>query len=224
MAKKTTIKDNIKLMSITAPEPMEYYVNIETDKDRKKYVFQIEKIVRSSLEYKDYINFLKENLDLNKCIFFQNVTSDKTNRRSKVSIELHHEPFTLFDYVNTVVTKYQTEGLPLNALNIADEVLELHYANKVGLVPLSKTMHEVIHNSTKLLVPLNMCYGDYSQFLEEYEPYISEDMYDKLERKLDMTKNLTPDSFEAIKKEFTYVDVKGFEGVDKLQTASSQIA
>jgi hypothetical protein len=60
--------------------------------------------------------------------------------------------------------------------------------------------------------------------LEEYEPYISEDMYDKLERKLDMTKNLTPDSFEAIKKEFTYVDVKGFEGVDKLQTASSQIA
>lgn len=224
MSKKMSIKDCIKTLNITAPEPMEYYVNIETDKDRKKFIDQIKKIIRSSVEYKDYIHFLKENLDLNKCIFFQNMISDKTNRRSKVSIEIHHEPFTLHDYVNTVINKYQTEGIPLNSLMIADEVLELHYANKVGLVPLSKTMHEVIHNSTKVIVPINMCYGDYSQFLNEYEPYISEEMYDKLQRKMDMTQNLTPESFEAIKKEFTYIDVNGYEDVNKMETTNSQIA
>ena len=59
--------------------------------------------------------------------------------------------------------------LPLNTLLIADEVLEIHYANKVGLIPVSKTAHEIIHNSSKLLVPLNMCYGSYSDFLDEYD-------------------------------------------------------
>lgn len=216
-----SISDSIKTLNITAPEPMEYYVNIDTDKDRKKYIKQIERIVRSSMEYRDYIQFLKEHLDLNKCIFFQNVTSDKNqNKRGRVSLELHHEPFTLYDYVNVVVDKYRQEGYPLNALMIADEVLELHYANKVGLVPLSKTMHQVIHNSTKVMVPLNMVYGDYSQFLEEYEEYISDDLYDKLQRKLDMTKNLTPESFDAIKKEFTYIDVNGFENVKKMESTT----
>ena len=85
-------------------------------------------------------------------------------------------------------------------------------------------MHEVVHNSLKLLVPLNTVYGEYSQFLKEYEPYISDEMYDKLERKIAMTQNLTPESFEAIKKEFTYIDVKGFDEVQKMDVSSSQTA
>ena len=130
---------------------------------------------------------------------------------------MHHEPFTLYDIVNTVLTKFQEEGKAINDLNIADEVMALHYENKVGLVPLSKTAHQIVHNSTKLMVPLNMCYGNYSQFLEEYEPYISDEMYDKLERKINMTENLTPESFEAIKKEFTYLDVDGVDDVKKME-------
>lgn len=223
--KTTSLSDDIKLYNINAPEPMEYYINIETDKDRNRYIERIKKIIRSSTEYRDYIQYLKEHVNLNHCIFFQNITSEKTNgKRGRISIEIHHEPFTLHDYVNTVLTKYQDEGIPLNDLLIADEVLKLHYENKVGLVPLSKTMHEVVHNSLKLLVPLNTVYGEYSQFLKEYEPYISDEMYDKLERKIAMTQNLTPESFEAIKKEFTYIDVKGFDEVQKMDISSSQTA
>jgi hypothetical protein len=217
-----TIKSAIKKITLDAPAPMEYYVNINTDKDRSKYITRIEKIIRASQEYKDYINFLKDHVDLNKCVFFQNVTSDKSvNKRGKVSIELHHEPFTLYDYVDVVLRKFQDTGRPLNDLLIADEVLELHYSNMVGLVPLSKTMHEVIHNSTKLFVPLNMVYGEYSKFLDGYEEYISDELYDKLQRKLDLSKNLTPESFEAIKKEFTYVDVNCYDDINKLETASN---
>ena len=87
-----TIKSAIKKITLDAPTPMEYYVNINTDKDRSKYITRIEKIIRASQEYKDYINFLKDHVDLNKCVFFQNVTSDKSvNKRGRVSIELHHE-------------------------------------------------------------------------------------------------------------------------------------
>ncbi len=221
---KKSLNDYINTVSISTPEPMEYYVNIDTDKDRCKYIKRVEKIIRTSMEYRDYIQFLKDHLDLNKCIFFQEITSNKEqNKRGRVSIELHHEPFTLYDYVEVVLSKFQDEGLPINDLLIADEVLELHYLNMVGLVPLSKTMHEVIHKSSKLIVPLNMVYGDYSQFLEKYEKYITDDMYDKLQRKLDMTKNLTPESFEAIRKEFTYIDVDGFNDISKMETTSSAV-
>lgn len=223
-----SLEKYIRMKTFSAPEPMEYVVNIETAKDRNKYIKRIEKIVRSSQEYRDYIQFLKEHLDLNKCIFFQNVTSEKGDgRRGKVTIELHHEPFTLYDYVNVVLARYQTEGLPLNDLLIADEVLELHYSNQVGLVPLAKTMHEVVHNSNKLLIPINMVYGNYSEFLDKYDPYITgelEELYEKLERKINMTKNLTPESFEAIKKEFEYINVDGYEKVKKLDIETANMA
>lgn len=203
----------VKNLKLTAPASMEYYVPLTNDKEKHKYIQRVEKVVRSSLEYRDYINFLKEHVGLDSCIFFQNVGGDKKNR---ISIEMHHEPFTLYDIVATVLTKYQEEGLPINDLNIADEVMELHYSNKVGLVPLSKTGHQIIHNSTKLMVPLTMVYGQYSQFLDEYEPYIDDSLYEKLEKKMDMTNNLTPESFEAIKKEFTYLEVDGFDDIEKM--------
>lgn len=207
----------IKNIKLTMPPSMEYYNNLTTDRDRHKFVNRVERVVRSSLEYRDYIQFLKEHVGLDSCIFFQNISNDGINKKSRISIEIHHEPFTLYDIVNTVLTKYQEEGLPINDLNIADDVMLLHYENKVGLVPVSKTAHQIIHNSTKLMVPLNMCYGNYSQFIEEYEPYISDDMYEKLEKKIDMTEKLTPESFDAIRKEFTYLDVDGVKDVGKME-------
>lgn len=213
----------VKNVKLTKPNSMEYYVSISNDKDRKKFVDRVEKIVRTSLEYRDYIQFLKEHVGLDSCIFFQNVTNGPTNKKGRISIEIHHEPLTLYDIVNAVVTKFQDEGMPLNDLLIADEVMELHYANKVGLVPLSKTAHQVIHNSTKLMVPLNMVYGEYSKFLEEYEPYIDESVFQKLEKKMDMTKSLTVESFEAIKKEFTYLEVDGFDDVEKMELKEQKL-
>ena len=215
MAKNSS--EFVKNLKLTAPESMDYYVPLTNAKDRHKFISRVEKIIRSSKEYRDYIQFLKEHIGLDKCIFFQNITNGGENKRSRISIELHHEPFTLYDIVNVVLTKYQDEGLPINDLLIADEVLELHYANQVGLVPLSKTMHQMIHNSTKLIVPLNMCYGAYSEFLEKYEPYIDEELYEKLERKMNETAALTPESFEAIKKQFTYLDVDGVDDVEKME-------
>ena len=212
----------IKNVKLTKPKTMEYYVNLSKDKDRHKFIKRIERIVRSSMEYRDYLNFLKEDIGLDSCVFFQKVSNSSQNKRKRISIEIHHEPFTLYDIVDVVLRKYQEEGLKINDLDIADEVMNLHYENKVGLVPLSKTAHEMIHNSTKLIVPLNMCYGAYSEFLEEYEPYIDDSLYEKLERKLNMTSNLTQESFEAMLKEFTYLEVEGVEEVEKLQLDASQ--
>lgn len=203
----------IKRMEILIPEEMEYNVILNTDKDKVKFIKRCEKVIRSSMEYRDYISYLKEHVDMDSCAFF-NMISSKDNKRTR--IEIHHEPFTLYDYVEVVVNRFLGEGLPLNDLMIADEVMELHYNNLVGLIPLSKTIHEVVHNSTKIFIPLNMVYGDYSSFLDsdKYAPYLDE-LYDKLESKINQTKNLTKESFDVLMKQFTYIDLKGVEPVQK---------
>ena len=217
------ISDMIRRLTIPAPDPVEYHVSLETDKQRIRFIDRVEKIIRSSLEYKDYINFLKEHMDLNKCAFYQRVCQEKKNNRSRISIELHHEPFTLFDYVATVLDKFIYEGREPDMLLIADEVLELHYSNKVGLIPLSKTIHQVYHNSSKLKIPLNMVYGDYATFLSEYESYDYADiLYDKLERKIRETKNLTEEDFESFKVNYTYINVPQYDAVEKMDVRQKE--
>lgn len=219
MAKKKS--EFIRNLKISKPESMEYQVNLITEKDKIKFIKTTERLIRSSMEYRDYISFLKENIGLDSCLFFQKITAGSKSK--KVKIELHHEPLTLFDIVNIVLTKYQEEGLEIDALDISDEVMDIHYRNLVGLVPLSKTAHEMVHNSTKLFVPINMCYGNYSEFLKEYDSYISDEIYDKIERKINQTSALTPDSFDALCKEFTYIEVDGFDELEKQILSKDEI-
>lgn len=207
----------IKTIKIAAPEIMTYDTYITTEKDRLKYVERVKRVIRSSQEYKDYISFLKEHIGLDRCVFFQNITNGDGKKRNRVTIHMHHEPLTLHDIVNTVINKFQQEDIPLNDLMIADEVMQLHYENKVGLVPLSITAHQIVHNSSKLFVPINLCYGNYSAFLSEYEPYIDKEIFDKIEKKMIQTENLTPESFDAITKEFSYLQVEGYDEVEKME-------
>ena len=55
---------------------VEMKYNIITEKDKAKTVKTCERMIRSSLEYKDYIKFLKEYIDMNKCSFWGNVKMD----------------------------------------------------------------------------------------------------------------------------------------------------
>lgn len=213
----------IDVLKIEAPHAMEYEVAYDTEKDKRKFIERCKRIVRSSKEYKDYIQFLKENMDMNRCAFFPKV---KHTRENKVQIEIHHEPFTLDDIVRVVISKQLEEGKPLNDLDIADEVMELHYKNMVGLVPLSTTIHEVVHSdSNKLFIPLNLCYGDYKRFYEEYQEYIKDDdILTRLEKKIKQTKELTEDSFNALIVQFQYLDVDGIELPERIAIENQEVA
>lgn len=218
----------IRSVKMAKKSDMEYFVDISTPKAKRKFIERTKKVIRSSLEYKDYIQFLKDNVGLDQCIFWSNVIGGE--KRKRVSMHMHHEPFTLEDYVRVILKKYEMEGIELNDLDIADEVMELHYQNLVGLVPVSKTAHQLIHNTEKLFVPLNMVYGNYGEFLTKYDKYIEAleeeddyDLYAKLEKKMDMTANLTDESFDAIKKQFTYLDIEDQEELEKMEVRDSDL-
>jgi len=190
------------------PIDMEYEIRLDSDRDKEKFIKRVEQMIRSSLEYRDYIAYLKENVDMTKCAFFNSV---ENRSDAKVRIEIHHEPLTLFDIVSVVLTKHMEEGIPINDLYIADEVMNLHYQNMVGLVPLSKSLHQIIHNSDEIIIPLNLVFGDYTGFLREYSDYLDEHILDKIERKINETKHFTQDMVDKLSPKFVYVNVDGFE-------------
>lgn len=203
-------KDNIEVVVIKDVPEMEYTVSVGTDAEKDRLIKKIERIVRGSGEYRDYIAFLRQNIGMDACAFFNNVTK-QSNR--KLKIEVHHAPLTLYDIVKIVLEKYIQTGEVIDDLMIAEEVVKIHYNNQVGLIPLSKTLHEVVHNSEKLTIPMYMIFGNYTKFLREYEQYWEKDkaIKKKIELMVKRTKELNSGSFEVLKEKFTYIKVDGFE-------------
>lgn len=185
---------------------MEYVVM--SDKDKIKLIKDIERIVRRSLEYKQYIKFLKDEINMTECAFFENVNNKNPN--SGISIEIHHEPIDLFSIVQVVVDKWLDLDMDINPILIAEEVMKIHYQNKVGLVPLSITVHQLVHDG-KLFIPLQNVYGDYLAFIEEYGAYVNDTMHDILQTKLRMSKEIENPDTSILEKKYVYLEVDGFQ-------------
>ena len=143
---------------------------------------------------------------MTQCSIFKNI-NNKDYR--KISIDIHHEPFTLFDITQAVLNKYLLTNKEVNYFKIAEEVMKLHYQGKVGLIPLSATVHQLVGEG-KLFIPLQNVYGNFIEFLEEYEPFISEDVKDILQIKLKMSKELQEPDMTILEKKYVYLEVDGF--------------
>lgn len=177
-----------------------------TPRDREKYIKTVEQIVRRSEPYKEYVKFLRENFDMNQCLILKNV---KSVAGKHYRIEIHHEPFTLFDIIETVINRRLQTGEPITTLPVSDEVMGLHYEGKVGLVPLTVTMHELVH-SGRIFIPLQYIYQDYADFFKEYEPYFNQNTIDKLEAKVNLSMHSDSIVSDVLDVEFVYTEVDGF--------------
>ena len=178
-----------------------------TPRDREKYIKTVEQVIRRSAPYRRYTTFLKKNMDMDRCTVLKNIRRDSNKH---YSIEIHHEPFTLFDIVETVINKRLAEGQTIKSLDVADEVMQLHYDGKVGLVPLTTTMHELVHNG-RIFIPLQLIYQDYKGFFEDYELYLNETTKDKIDTKVNLSLRAEGIVSDALDIEFVYVDIDGFE-------------
>lgn len=201
------MNDLIEVVVMDEPQEMEYTCGYKNSRDKDKLIARIKRYIRSSMEYRDYIAFLKENIGMDACAFFNNISKSNGKR---VRIEVHHEPLRLHDLVAIVIEKCEREGIPLNDLMISEEVMKIHYKNQVGLIPLSKSLHQVIHSSDKLVIPAYMIYGDYNQFVREYGEYMDEYQIGKIEKMIETTKALKKDSFKCLEQKYEYIQVDGF--------------
>lgn len=199
-------------------EPRHY--DLGNDKQKFKYISTIERMCRSSKEYKDLIAYLRNSLGMSFCSFFHKV-NQKNFDKARIRIEIHHEPFTLYDIVAVVLNHRLDEGEDHDMLTICDEVMKLHYMGYVGLIPLSTTVHELVH-SGKLFIPLQFIDIGFNNFYSTYKETIKgmDGLCDMLQAKVALSKQFeeNPDEFMAIlKKKYIYVVNDGYDSIpDKI--------
>ena len=167
--------------------------DLNSEKGYNKFISDVEREVRGSFEYKRLISYLKSYKGMNRCAYMENTT---INPDSKVTIEIHHHPFTLYDICTIVATKRLYYGQPMDLEMVAKEVMQLHYEDKIGLIPLSKTPHELYHNGF-LQIPLRAVYGNWRVFRNEYWDFFSDEQKDLIERIIQFDKDY--DKIQATK-------------------------
>jgi len=199
-------KEDIEIVKIDVGNPDSFnysFYEFDDEKKLKKYIKSIESIVRSSIEYKGYIKYLKEEQDLTSCKFLSNVDSKDMKG---VSVEFHHYPFNLYEIVDTVLKK-QTDfyAHSTNTFEVANEVMRIHYENIIGLVPLTKTVHKLAHNG-EVFINLSLVYGNVKKFMEIYNDYISQELFNALEVLSNLSeKNALQSNNYILKKKFQQI-------------------
>lgn len=160
-------KNKINVNNLAEIEDTLYYA-LDDPKEYRKYIINIKNIIRRSIEYKDLVNHVKLN-------YFNNASGIDGDCGLDVPIktELHHVPLVLEDIVELVYVKNLNEGKSVDMIDIAIEVLNLHFDGLVGLYNLTETEHEMIHNNT-LFIPLQCIYGNVKEFMNLFEEYTTD--------------------------------------------------
>ena len=199
-----------RIMDITIDEKPERPVyDLKNNKERFKYCTMIKNMVRKSPEYREYVTFLKKHMGMDSCDAFRQLKPDYEAHK-RYRIELHHTPFTLMEIINVVVTKRQTLGETLNPNNVVEEVLELHYDGKVGLINLSVTAHELAENG-RIFIPLQRIrHQGYIDFVNEYENFMDSNLISKIEMIIKMSQKCNDMVSDVMDPEFVDVNIDGF--------------
>jgi hypothetical protein len=159
-------------------ELISYYRTIDDFIDYQaytKFIGEVEKLVRTSNEYKAFITYIKRTLGVSFCQVFSKINDDLD-----ATIEAHHGPiFTLYDICEIILNWFLKTGQRVNSFRVANKVLDEHFALRVGIVMLSKTAHEMLHNND-LFINVDQCIGNTNAFIEMYNPYFSNEQKYKI--------------------------------------------
>lgn len=140
-------------------------------------------MIRTSPEYKYYLKYIYEDLQIRNCDFF------KEWEVEEVDMEFHHILF-LADLVilqGTLMLCNLKEGEFLTTFDIAKEVILLHFEDLVPGIILSTTIHQAFHAGLYTLnkdsKSLNL--GNYKEFVKRFGKFLTEKDIDTITYFLD---------------------------------------
>ena len=163
-------------------DPKEFY----------RFIVRTKYYIRHSLEYTNYVKFLKRSCGLNRCGVHPNITME-----DGFQIHAHHTPLVMEDIVHIIIAKRQKRNESLTMSAIAREVMELHYLDLFGIYPLCETCHEYAHGEDNdLFIPLDAIHGNTDEFFVIYDEFIS----DAIKHKYDNIKTLS-EGYDMIRSE-----------------------
>jgi hypothetical protein len=169
-----------------------HFSKIYEDKVYAKFVKNVEKLIRTSREYNSYIEKLRSSVT---ALNVDNIQSNITT--TDLEMEFHHYPFTLYDIVDTVATYNFIKDRQMTSFSVAKEIMDLHFKNLIGLVPLSKTNHELAHNG-KLFLSKNQIFGNYKKFMEKYDDALSAQLRERVSKMEELSAKDVPSDFGGL--------------------------
>jgi hypothetical protein len=155
--------------------------NFENETEYKKFIRNCESLIRKSVEYKLWRNYIIDVLQIDECM----ITHEKN---SEVSIDVHHHIPSLYTLVASLVNRNIENGEDFCTFDLCKEVIELHYQNKVGYVTLLKSMHEKFHNG-RLDIPISLVKGDYRYYVNNFTKYIDDNDLETVEYRLSVNES-----------------------------------
>lgn len=169
-----------------------YFEDYYDEKAVKKFIKIVERLIRNSREYSTYIELVRTNVgELNHDNVLHNVTT------ADVDLEFHHYPFSLYDIIEVVMTKHVVNKEKFTSFSIAKEVMGLHYKHEIGLVPLARTTHELVH-SGNLFISKDQIFGDYRQFMTDYSAGLSYEIGSKISKMEQLSNSNIPSDFRGL--------------------------
>ena len=153
-----------------------YFVDVFDETNLKKFIKSVERTVRTSKEYKRYIENLRTNVHaLNYDTVMSNISNTDT------ALEFHHYPLSLYEISEILILDHLANKDNITSFSIAKEIMECHFKNKIGLVSLTKTNHELAHDGA-LFLHKNQIFGKYEEFINEHTNGISMEIRNKIDR------------------------------------------
>ena len=169
-----------------------YFTDYYDDKLIKQFIKSVEKLVRTSVEYKTYIELLRTNIfALNHDSIMSNITT------ADVDLEFHHYPFTLYEIIECLMLQHIYDNENFTSFSIAKEVMDQHFKNNIGLVPLTKTTHELAH-SGNLFISSKQIFGNYKKFMEEHPNGLTAEIIEKITLMEKRTNENIPSDFRRL--------------------------
>lgn len=153
--------------------------NFENEAHFKKFVKNCELLVRRSNEYSSWRNYIIEILGLNTC----HITDEHI---SEVTVEVHHHIPSLFSIVAAVVNRKINNHESFCSFDVARDVIQLHFENRIGYTILIKSIHEKFHNG-HLEIPISLIHGNYNYFVQHYGAYLENEELEKINQRLQVT-------------------------------------
>lgn len=206
------------IMMDDIPDYNLYDFDLNDEKSFKKYMTTVERCVRNSFEYRSMIQYLRNYMDMNQCAFYSNVNNLDT---TKIRIEIHHEPLSLYDICLIVYNKRVAFNELLDEEWVAKEVAYLHYNLLVGLIPLAETVHQLVH-AQYLFVPTTAVFGKYREFVARYKPYMLPEQIEILDKIEEATEVYDDDDAKILLgKHYIYIDMSGTYKMPTMETITT---
>ncbi|MGL5330511.1 MAG: hypothetical protein ACRDD7_14665 [Peptostreptococcaceae bacterium] len=171
---------NPTLNSPNSPFVLPFYQTKETLMDVEQYKSFLQSAIRAfrhSRTYTHYKGYLI-GIGLDRCQFHPNIRITEDGEIAK--LEMHHNMLTIFD-ITIIICEHElnTKGY-ISSFDLIRLLKEEHTNNRVQLLMLSLTPHQLYHNNQEFFIHPDMCFGNWYEFLEKYHRGITRDLAFKI--------------------------------------------